>query len=429
MKIVLIQPPSGTPSLKVLPLGLAYITAVLKRNRIEAKIIDLNIENGSLSTYLSSEKPEIVGISSVVTNARRAFEIARTSKSILPRSFVVMGGPYPSMMGDRLLTGHREVDAAVVGEAEFTFLELVKRLQDGKRLDAVEGLIFREENRIRSNQMSNLIYPLDRIPYPAREELKMPLYGENAGSIFTSRGCPQQCIFCSRPVFGRKWRGHSPDYVLKEIEHLMKTYGVSTLSVLDDNFTVDLTRAEKILDGIIAKKWKLNIYFWNGVRVDHMTKDLLLKLKKAGCTAINFGVESVDPDVLSFIRKGVSLDQIEQAIKLTRELGIIANIFLMLGNPGDNVKVVDKIRKFVEKVHVDGVHLSMATPLMGTKFWDWVETNGRWLDYDHEELLDWPIDDTEEAYPVFETSDFTADEKIEAYRKTRNILKKKGLLL
>ena len=426
MKIVLIQPPSGTPSLKVPPLGLGYITAVLKRNQLETKIIDLNIENSSLSTYLSHEKPEIVGVSSIVANARQAIEIAKQSKSILPRSFVVMGGPYPSMMGDRLLTGHRDVDAAVVGEAEFTFLELVKRLQDGKSLDAVEGLIFREDDRIRSNQMSNPIYPLDRIPYPAREELKMHLYGESAGSIFTSRGCPQQCIFCSRPVFGRKWRGHSPDYVLEEIEQLTKTYGVSTLSVLDDNFTVDLDRAEKILDGIIAKKWKLNIYFWNGMRADHMTKTLLQKLKKAGCTAINFGVESVDPDVISFIRKGVSLDQIEEAINLIRELGIRANVFLMLGNPGDNSESADKIIDFVEKVHVDGVHLSMATPLLGTKFWDWVDKNGQWLDYDREELLDWPIDDTDGAYPVFETPEFTADEKNQSIPKDKKPSQKEG---
>ena len=429
MKIVLIQPPSGTPSLKVPPLGLGYITAVLKRNHIEAKIVDLSVENIDLSTYLSLEKPEVIGISSVVTNARRALEIAKQSKTILPQSYVVMGGPYPSMMRDLLVTRHREVDAAVVGEGEFTFLELIKWLQDGKSLDAVDGLIFREENKIRSNSPSKPIYPLDQIPYPAREELKMHLYGENAGTIFTSRGCPQQCIFCSRPVFGRKWRGHSPEYVLKEIEHLIKHYKISTLSILDDNFTVDLARAESILDGIITKKWKLNIYFWNGMRVDHMTKDLLLKLKKAGCTAINFGVESVDPDVIEFIRKGVSLDQIEQAIKLTRERGIIANIFLMLGNPGDTAEAADKIKTFVEKVHVDGVHLSMATPLMGTKFWDWVETNGRWLDYDREELLDWPIDDTDKSYPVFETSDFSADERIKAYRKTRNILKEKDLLI
>ena len=209
----------------------------------------------------------------------------------------------------------------------------------------------------------------------------------------------------------------------------MNEVGVSTLSVLDDNFTVDLERAERILNGVIAKKWKLAIYFWNGMRVDHVTKQLLTKLKKAGCTAINFGVESVDPDVMKSIKKGVNLEQIERGIKLTREFGIKANAFLMLGNQGDTSKTADKIIEFVEKVHVDGVHLSMATPLLGTKFWDWVETNGRWLDYDHEELLDWPIDDTDEAYPVFETSDFSADERIKAYQKTRNFLKEKGLLL
>jgi len=429
MKAVLIQPPSGNQSLKVPPLGLAYIIAVLKRSHNEAKIIDLSAENIDLKTFLSREKPEVIGISSIVTTARQALEIAEQTKKILPESFVVMGGPYPSMMSDRLLARHREVDAAVVGEAEFAFLELIKRLQNGDILDSVEGLIFREDDKIRSNQRSNPIYPLDQIPYPAREELKMQLYGENAGTIFTSRGCPQQCIFCSRPVFGRKWRGHSPDYVLEEIEQLTKTYGVSTLSVLDDNFTVDLDRAEKILDGIIAKKWKLSIYFWNGMRADHMTKSLMAKLKKAGCTAINFGVESVDPDVISFIRKGVSLDQIEQAINLTRELGIRANVFLMLGNPGDNCESADKIIDFVEKVHVDGVHLSMATPLLGTKFWDWVDKNGQWLDYDREELLDWPVDDTDMAYPVFETPEFTTEERTKAYWKTRNILRKRGLLL
>ena len=95
MKIVLIQPPSGNSSLKVPPLGLAYITSMLKRNHIEAKIVDLSAENSSLSTYLSREKPEVIGISSIVTNARRALEIAKRSKNILPRSFVVMGGSLP----------------------------------------------------------------------------------------------------------------------------------------------------------------------------------------------------------------------------------------------------------------------------------------------------------------------------------------------
>lgn len=429
MNVVMIQPPSGNPDLKVPPLGLAYITSMLKRSHIEAKIVDLNVENTNINTYLNNEKPQIIGISSIVTNASRALTIAKTAKKVLPQSFVVMGGPYPTMIGEQLLIKHKEVDAAVMGEAEFSFLELVKTLQNGKSLESVQGLKFREGNTVQSNPPSDPIYSLDQIPCPAREELKMQLYGENAGTIFTSRGCPQQCIFCSRPIFGRIWRGHSPDYVLNEIEQLVERYQISNLNVLDDNFTVDLARAEKILDGIVAKKWKLSIYFWNGMRADHISKELLLKLKKAGCTAINFGVESVDPNVIEFIRKGVSLEQIEEAIKMTREMGIQANAFLMLGNPGDTAESADKIKDFVEKVHVDGVHLSMATPIMGTPFWDWVETSGQWLGYDREELLDWPIDDTEEAYPIFETSDFSAEERVRAYLKTRRFLEARGILL
>ena len=429
MKVVLINPPSESLHFKVPPLGLAYIAAVLKRNDIETKIIDLNVENISLSTYLTKEKPDFTGISSIITNAHRAFDIAKQTKMSLPESFVVMGGAYPSIMGTRLLTRHNEVDATVVGEAEYNFLELIKRFQNSQSIDAVDGLVFRKETKIKSNPQPNPISPLDQIPFPAREELKMRLYGENAGTIFTSRGCPQQCIFCSRPVFGRKWRGHSPDYVLQEIEQLITEYGVSTLSVLDDNFTVDMDRAQKILDGIIAKKWKLDIYFWNGMRADHVTKNLLLKLKRAGCEAINFGVESVDPNVMSFIRKGVNLEQIAKAIKLTQKVRIRANIFLMIGNPGDNAKSADKIIDFVQKVHADGVHLSMATPILGTKFWDWAEKNGHWLDIDKEELLDWPIDDTDRTYPVFETPDFTAKERKETYKKVRSYLEENGLII
>jgi radical SAM superfamily enzyme YgiQ (UPF0313 family) len=258
MKITLVHP-SANKDLKVPPLGLAYLTAVLKKNGITPKIIDLNVEQIDFNKYLTKEKPDIVGISSIVTNARHALKLATQTKQVLPESFVVMGGPYASMMGARLLTKHKEVDAIIRGEAEHTFLELVEQLQTQKRLDFVDGLTFRNSDKIKSNSIPKIINPLDNIPYPAREELKMPLYKENAGVIFTSRGCPQQCIFCSRPVFGRIWRGHSPEYVLKEIGQLVNEYGVSVLSVLDDNFTVDLKRATKILDGIISKNWNLDI--------------------------------------------------------------------------------------------------------------------------------------------------------------------------
>jgi radical SAM superfamily enzyme YgiQ (UPF0313 family) len=429
MRVFLVQP-SGNSQFPVPPLGLGYLAAVLERRGFEVKIIDLNVESlGTLEEHLSRERPEVVGVSCAVGNTREAFAVVSKVKGQFPECFVVVGGPYASIMSKEMLVRHREIDATVVGEGEATLVELMERLQNKQGLNNVNGLIFRDGSKIRSNPSRDPVDALDSLPFPDREKLPMKFYRQYAGVLFTSRGCPYQCVFCSRSVFGRRWRGHSPEYVLTEIEHLIKQYGVTDLSFLDDNFTFDLDRAEKILEGIIAKKWKLSLYFWNGIRVDSVNEGLLAKMKKAGCTAINYGVESVDPEVLVKIAKGITLDQVDKTIRLTREAGIRANVFLMVGNPGDTAKAFGKIRKFVQRVKVDGVHLSLATPIPGTEFWSWVNKNGDWLGYDREELLDWPIDDVEDAYPVFETPDFTAKQRTETFRKTRKYLTEKKLLL
>src|SRR3990170_3855255 len=314
MKSVLVQPP-GNSLLRVPPLGLGYVAAVLKQRGFDVEVLDLNVDSSALDAFLSVERPSVVGVSCGIGNVRQAFEAIWKVKACFPGCFVVLGGPYPSLMGEEMLTRHSDVDAAVMGEGESTIVEFFERFQNGQGLCYVDGLVFRDEKKVKHNSPRKPIEPLDGLPFPARENLPMELYGENAGVMFTSRGCPFQCVFCSRSVFGRKWRGHSPEYVLAEIEHLIRRYGVSCVSFLDDNFAFGLERAEKILE---------------------------------------------------------------------------------------------KIKNFVERTKVDGVHVSMATPIPDTELWSWVEKNGHWLSYDRDELLDWPIDDVADAYPVFETSDFTA---------------------
>jgi radical SAM superfamily enzyme YgiQ (UPF0313 family) len=428
MKTVLVQP-SGNSLLKVPPLGLGYLAAVLKQRGVEVEVFDLNVEFSALDEFLSFERPSVVGVSCGIGNARQAFEVARKVKTFFPDCFVIMGGPYPSIMGESLLVRHGDVDVAVVGEGEATIVELFERFQNGEKLSNVDGLIFRDRDKVRRNLLRAPVEPLDGLPFPAREKLPMRLYSENAGVIFTSRGCPYQCVFCSCSVFGKRWRGHSPEHVLAEIEYMRKQYGIRCVNFLDDNFAFDLERAEKILDGIIVNNWGVSLYFWNGLRVDSITEALLRKMRKAGSTTINYGVESVNPDVLAKIKKGITLDQVEKVVKLTHEVGITANIFLMIGNPGDTMKIAEKVKDFAERIDVDGVHVSMATPIPGTEFWSWVEKNGQWLGFDREELLDWPIDDVDDAYPVFETPEFTSEERVRVYHKIRQWLSKKGLLI
>jgi len=402
----------------------------LERRGFEVRIIDLNVDfSGALEKHLAHERPELVGVSSTVGSAREALSVVTKVKRNFPECFLLVGGPYASIIGGNMLARHQEIDAVAVGEGEATLVELTERLRCKQSLSGVNGLIFRDGSKIQSNSSRNPVEALDSLPLPSREKLPLKLYRQNAGVLFTSRGCPYQCVFCSCSVFGRRWRGHSPEYVLGEIEHLVRGYGVTHLSFLDDNFTFDLDRAEKIMEGIIAKKWKLSLYFWNGIRVDSVTEGLLAKMKKAGCTAINYGVESMDPEVLAKIAKGITLDQVDRAIRLTRQAGIRASAFLMIGNPGDTAEIFDIICEFLERVKVDGVHLSLATPIPRTEFWSWVNKNGKWLNYDREELLDWPIDDAEDAYPVFETPEFTAKQRTETYRRTRKYLAEKKLAL
>ena len=262
MKVVLVQP-LGKSLFRVPPLGLGYLAAMLKRRGFEVEIADLNVESSiAFEESLSRDRPEVVGVSCAIGNTRQALAVVSKVKTHFPECFVVVGGPYACIMGEAMLVRHWEIDAAVVGEGEVTFVELLERLQNKDGLSDVNGLVFRDGSKIRGNSPRDPVEALDSLPFPAREKLPMDLYGENAGVLFTSRGCPYQCVFCSRSVFGKRWRGHSPEYVLTEIEHLSEHYGVRSVSFLDDNFTFDLDRAEKILDGIIARKWKVSLYFW-----------------------------------------------------------------------------------------------------------------------------------------------------------------------
>ncbi|RLE51664.1 MAG: hypothetical protein DRJ26_05535 [Candidatus Methanomethylicota archaeon] len=271
------------------------------------------------------------------------------------------------MIGKAILK-HKSIDAAVIGEGEYTMLELVEKVEERERPANIKGVIYRKEGRIIENPPRNYIKNLDEIPFPAQNLLPMDLYGEYKGAIITSRGCPYSCTFCSKPVFGKTWRAHSPSYVLREKEELITKYKAEQISFLDDEFLLDRKRAEAILDGIIERRWKVKLYFWNGLRVDEVDEKILMKMKQAGCTTINYGVESVDPLVLKNIKKNITLTQIEKAVKIARKLGIKVNLFLMIGNPGDTYEHVEKIKRFLDKVEVDGVHLSMATPYIKTEF-------------------------------------------------------------
>jgi radical SAM superfamily enzyme YgiQ (UPF0313 family) len=164
-------------------------------------------------------------------------------------------------------------------------------------------------------------------------------------------------------------------------------YNVKEIDFYDDNFNFDIDRAEKIMDGIIKRGYKLCLRFSNGIRADKVTKKLLTKMKKAGTDYIAYGVESGHPSVISQIPKGETLSQIRKAVKLTRKAGIPVTGFFILGLIGDTKETMKATIDFANKTGFDTIILNIATPYPGTRMWEMISQRGgkifikKWQDF------------------------------------------------
>jgi len=293
MRILLFYPPMTirgddptTPGI-VAPLGLANIAAYVEREGYDVVICDALAEGSNilkrgknyLRVGLSEEavaekidcyKPDIVGISAMFTAfAPDAHDLAKIVKEVSPKTLVVFGGAHASVLPQGVLAD-KNVDLVVVGEGEETFLEVIRRFKKKKSLDNILGIAVRKKNgKIFINSPRPFIKDLDSLPFPARHLLPMDLYLRSPeeieeasyvmrfpfADIVSSRGCPNNCIYCAVPkIWGRTWRPFSAERVLSEMEFLVKRYGVREIHFLDDNISVSKMRLEKICDVIIKRK-------------------------------------------------------------------------------------------------------------------------------------------------------------------------------
>jgi radical SAM superfamily enzyme YgiQ (UPF0313 family) len=274
------------------PLGLLYLAAVLEKNGFSASVLDANVlklSNYEVLKRIKKIKPEIVGISANVVLARAAKELAVMVKKRFPKAFIVMGGPIVSALPEDFLA---VCDTVVLHEGEETFLELVKRYNcQGEKgvfslFDPIPGIAFKSKGKIFFTKPRNFINNLDDIPFPAYHLLEpnIDFYSFKSRArkipvapILTSRGCPFNCIYCNKSIFGHIFRVRTPENVFAEVEYLITKYGIRQIDILDDNFTLDQARAEKILDLIIKAKFDLALNCQNGIRADKLTSKLIKK--------------------------------------------------------------------------------------------------------------------------------------------------------
>ncbi len=328
-----------------------------------------------------------------------------------PKCVTVLGGPHVTFWDENALQECPSVDIVVRQEGEYTLLELVQKVEASKPLDEVIGTTCRKAGKIVKNPARPLIENLDELPFPARhlwplEELRKM---EDIFYLTTSRGCTSWCDFCAAVrMFGRRYRMRSPKNIVDELEYLNKTFNATKFTFCDDAFTIDQPRIEELCKEIKNRNLKI---MWNcGTRVDKVTKDLLIKMKDAGCVSVWFGVESGSQEVLNVMHKGISTSQTITTIGWVRELGLTPVPNVLLGFPGETKKTAWETIKFAEKVSPDNVAFyNIATPLPGTPMYDQVKENG-WL-----KITD--FDKYDCKTPIFETPTMSMKELEEISEK------------
>jgi radical SAM superfamily enzyme YgiQ (UPF0313 family) len=396
------------------PLGLAYLAAVLDQDGYEIRIIDCPVcqmDHEKLKADLVSFEPSLIGIGSMTPTIESAFKSASVAKEACPDAKVVIGGPHVTFRDRETLAEEPAIDVVVRGEGEVTLLELAKQLPSLTKLENIKGVAFRKGDQIIQTPNRLHIQDLDELPRPAYKYIPIEKYrilGRKLLPIMSSRGCPFQCSFCvASQMFGAGFRARSPKNVLDELEWLRDEYGAEGISFQDDTLTFDRKRILEICNGIIERK--IHLPWGCGTRADVVSKEVLAKMKKAHCDEVCFGVESGCQKIRDALKKRVSTEQIENAIKWAKEAGIFVTLSLILGYPGETKETLQQTLDFVRKVEPDDVWLCHATPYPGTELRALVESNGWKMSND------WTLYNT--MHPIFEDPLLPAEE-IAKMRKT-----------
>lgn len=404
---MLIFPPVVTsteediPKNTQMPIGLAYIAAVLKKEGYSnIKILDAFTLEGpgnsaggfkkyhglspeSLRKEIEDFKPDIVGISSMYTMYSRGTHIvAEIARRASHKALVVCGGTHATI-NPQMLLQDKNIDLIVKGEGEVTFLEIVRAFENKKDVYAASGIIYNRDGQARLTPPRALIEDLDSLPFPERGYLPVSQYIENtlrsksynmrhpALTVVTSRGCPGRCIYCCvEKIWGRKWRARSAKNVVDEVELLIKQYGVREVQFTDDCISTDKNRLREICEELIRRRLKITWTPPAGIAIWQLNKELLRIMKRSGCYRLTFGLESGSQETLRLIGKHYSYEHARQIIKEAGRLGIWVTGTFIIGFPHETKAAIRQTIDFAIKSGLDFAVFYTPIIFPGTPLFD-----------------------------------------------------------
>lgn len=407
MKVLLIQPTSKSVNIisKIFqPLCLGYLASYLEERSHKVKIIDsiiLGYDLTDIKKEIEQFDPDVVGVTSVTENIFDALSIIKITKEINPNCLTVIGGPHSTALPRETLEICSELDVIVRGEGEITFSELLEKKKKEDFVN-VKGISFRLNDRIIENEDRKIIEDLDSLPLPAYHLLSMDKYKitkkhrvidrlletgllggyeESYSTISTCRGCPFDCNFCaSCKLWGKKWRGRSPESVVQELKILRYKYGKKLIDFMDDTFSFDKKRTLKICQ--LIREEGIDISWECSTRVDLFNKEIANAFKKSGCSLIYFGMESGVQKTLDFLNKGFKVEDSIRAVKIAKEAGIdVTGAFIIGGIPGETKETINQTIAFAKKLNIS-YSFTTLVPFPGTKIYEYAIENNLLLTRD-----------------------------------------------
>ena len=372
------------------PTGVLYLAAALKKKfpLLEIRIFHTSVYDNSiqaLSNVLSTYKPDLIGFRALSRFKEQFVEHVLLCKKLLPKAFLIAGGPYPSASYEEVFS-RTPVDLVIIGEGEQTIVEVVGALRNSLELpQKISGTVIKVDGEIYKNPERQFIENLDEIPFPDYSLIDIDAYKGLTNHAFTntnkcayilsSRGCSFNCFYCHQ-LFGKKIRRRSPINIVEEMKEKYHKFGIKEFVFLDDIFNVPLRECKETLKLMIAELPNdIAIDFPNGLRADYIDLELICLLRTCGMKNIALAVESASPRVQKYIGKNLNIEKAYKNIDdISREF--ITTVFYMIGFPTETVQEAKMTIEFAEQLkYVSQPVLSILRVYRNTKIYDFLNPN------------------------------------------------------
>ena len=361
------------------PLGILYLSAHLKKNGIEHEVFDTTFSaKDKFRAYLLEHKPRIVAFYTNLMTKLNVLESIRFIKEneSLKHARIILGGPDVTHNTKNYLDAGAEF--IVIGEGEQTFLELVNNILCGNPFfDEINGIAFKNPfDEVVKNPPRAKIKDINTLSFPNRQAIDFQPYidtwkenhGKSAMTVSTQRGCPYTCKWCSTAVYGQSYRRRSPELVAEEFAFIKKEYNPDSIWFVDDVFTV----SHKWLKGFVDALKEQNAYipFECITRADRMNEEVIEMLKEAGCFRVWIGAESGSQKIIDKMDRRVDVNKVREMIQQTRNAGIEAGTFIMLGYPGETEEDIEETITHLKQSNPNYFTITIAYPIKGTGLYE-----------------------------------------------------------